>query len=961
MAGRDSLRDVWGDRTPYEGEDAWPARQDERVTETPDRWVQSACVLCSNGCALDIGVKDDGPEERGAKGARMVGVRGRTVDRINRGRLGPKGLYGWAANASADRLTRPLIRHGDWFREASWDEAMDLIVRRSRETLAQCGPSGIGFYSSGQLMLEEYYTLAVIGKAGLGTPHMDGNIRLCTATAGAALKESFGADGQPGSVADLDTTHCILLAGHNAAVTDTVMWMRILDRRRGADPPKLVVIDPRRTPTAAEADVWLAPRLGTNLALLNGLLRLVIANGHVDRAFVERHTLGFAELEATVAAYPPERVETITGVKADSLLRAASLIGAAPSLVSTCLQGIYQSNQATASACAVNNLHLVRGMIGRPGCGVLQMNGQPTAQNTRECGVYEDLSGSRNRENPAHVAELARLWNVDVAKIPHWAPGTPALEIFQYAEAGTLKMLWIQGTNPAVSMPDLPRVRQILSRPDVFVVVQDGFMTETGWLADVVLPAAIWGERTGTFTNFDRTVHISFRAVEPPGEARPDLEIFLDYARRMDFRDKDGAPLVKWSSPEQAFDAWKACSRGRPCDYSGLSYAKLMVGSGVQWPCNDAHPDGAVRLYTDHVFHTNPDECTNFGHDLLTGALITRQAYEALEPAGRAFIKPAHYRPPEEMPDAAYPFLLTTGRVLTQFHTRTKTGRVPELARAAPAAFAEMAQEDARRLGVVDGQIVSVTSRRGSVDVAVKVGDVLSGQVFVPFHYGDWDHPGQARAANELTVFAWDAVSKQPQFKYAAVRVEPAAGLVVTPESSPRSRTIEALAGAAAWAKQTNDGAPKRAHAGDYLARLAAGEALLARSLAQAAASFPAMPDVVEACRLFASWAHAAAARMTAAQARFGGLRAVSGRLADSSGKATAPTGFELVRMLHNIDLLVCDVQISVSILQPAALALRDSQLSADLQVLQGQHEREIGWLRTRLLAAAAQALTVPQ
>ncbi len=957
MTDRDSLQDVWGGRTPYEGEDAWPVRQDERVTEAPDRWVQSACVLCSNGCALDIGVKD----------GRMVGVRGRVVDRINRGRLGPKGLHGWAANASADRLTRPLIRQDGWFREASWDEAMALIVRRSHETLAQCGGSGIGIYSSGQLMLEEYYTLAVIGKAGLGTPHMDGNIRLCTATAGAALKESFGADGQPGSVADLDTTRCILLAGHNAAVTDTVMWMRILDRRRGAHPPALVVIDPRRTPTAAGADVWLAPRPGTNLALLNGLLRLIIADGHVDHDFVERHTLGFAGLAETVAAYPPERVEALTGVPAALLVRAAALIGQAPSLVSTCLQGIYQSNQATASACQVNNIHLVRGMIGRPGCGVLQMNGQPTAQNTRECGVYEDLSGMRNWDNPAHVAELARLWNVDAARIPHWAPGTHAMQIFRYAEAGTLKMLWIQGTNPAVSMPDLARVRRILSRPDVFVVVQDGFMTETGWLADVVLPAAIWGERTGTFTNFDRTVHISLKAVEPPGEARSDLDIFLDYARRMDFRDKDGAALVKWSSPEGAFEAWKACARGRPCDYSGLSYARLMAGSGVQWPCNAAHPDGTVRLYSDHVFRTAPDECSSFGHDLLTGAEVTRAAYEALEPGGRAFIKPAHYRAPEEAPDAAYPFLLTTGRVLTQFHTRTKTGRVPELAQAAPAAFAEMAEADARRLGVADGQMVTVTSRRGSVTVAARIGGVPAGQVFVPFHYGYWDHPGQARAANELTIFAWDLVSKQPQFKYAAVRVEPAAAPVAVPESAPRSSRPEAVAGAVAgavdWAKQRADaaGEPPRAHVGDYVARLAAGEALLARSLEQAAVRLLAQPDMVEECRLFAGWARSGAASMAAAQTRFGGVRSVSEPAAGLPGKASVPSGFEMLEILQDLSQLAAEVLVSASVLQPVAMALQDAALSAELAKLQEQHVRAIGWLRTRLRASAVQALVVPQ
>ena len=228
------------------------------------------------------------------------------------------------------------------------------------------------------------------------------------------------------------------------------------------------------------------------------------------------------------------------------------------------LQGVYQSNQASAAAVQVNNLHLIRGMIGKPGATVLQMNGQPTAENTRECGADGEMPGFRNWDNPEHIAELARLWNVDLDRIPHWAPPTHAMQIFRYAEAGSICLLWIIATNPAVSMPDLPRIREILGKEDLFVVVQDAFLTETAELADVVLPAAIWGEKTGCVTNTDRTVHLTLKAVEPPGEARADLDIFLDFARRMDFRDKDGAPLIKWSDPEGAFDAWRECSQGPP-------------------------------------------------------------------------------------------------------------------------------------------------------------------------------------------------------------------------------------------------------------------------------------------------------------------------------------------------------------------------------------------------------------
>jgi ferredoxin-nitrate reductase len=466
---RDSITDIWGPRTGFEGQEQWPARIDEHTTEAPDHWVQSACVLCSNGCGVDIGVKD----------GRIVGVRGRAVDSVNHGRLGPKGLHGWVANNSPDRLTKPLIRRNGQLEEASWEEAMSLIVQKSKDLIAKHTSSSIGFYTSGQLFLEEYYALAIVGKAGLGTPHMDGNTRLCTATAAAALKASFGSDGQPGSYSDLDSTEAILHVGHNIASQQTVLWMRILDRLAGPNPPKLVVIDPRRTYTAERATVHLAPRVGTNIPVMNGLLHLIIEAGHLNHAYIEAHTLGFEELKATVAKWTPDRVERLTGVPADKLRAAADILGTCKTLVSTVLQGVYQSMQATASAVQVNNLHLLRGLLGHDGSGIYQMNGQPTAQNTRECGADGDLPGFRNWGNETHIQELADLWNVHPDQIPHWAPPTHAMQIWRYCETGSIKMLWISGTNPLVSLPDLARARKILAKEDLFVIVQDAFLTET--------------------------------------------------------------------------------------------------------------------------------------------------------------------------------------------------------------------------------------------------------------------------------------------------------------------------------------------------------------------------------------------------------------------------------------------------------------------------------------------------
>src|SRR5215213_5212144 len=706
----DRIAEPWGTRSPYGPGEVWPVRVDrvleEGISEQDfDRWAQTASLHPSDGDVLDLAIKD----------GRIVGVRGRALDRVSRGRVDPKDLFVWQAYNSPDRLKRPLVREDGRLVETDWDSAMNRIGEHSNSLLQESGPAAFGFYTTGQLFLEDYYTLAVIARAGLGTNHLDGNTRLCTATADRAFKESFACDGQPGSLSDIDHTDTLFLVGHNIAETQAVSWTRIQDRRRGPNPPRLVVVDPRPTPVAQEADLHLAIRPGTNLALLNGLLHELIEYGWVDRAFIDAHTVGFDELAETVRAYDPERVAGICGVPAGQVREAARILGTAERLLSTVLQGVYQSMSATAAACQVNNLNLVRGMIGRPGCGVLQMNGQPTAQNTRETGADGDLPGFRNWDNEAHIRELAELWNVDPIVIPHWAPPTHAMQIWRYAEQGSIGLLWISATNPAVSLPELHRIRSILASEELFVVVQDAFLTETARYADVVLPTAIWGEKTGTFTNTDRTVHLSERAVDPPGEARSDLDIFLDYAARMDLRDRDGHPLIGWHDPESAFEAWKACSRGRPCDYSGMSYERLRQAGAIQWPCSDQHPDGTERLYTDLRFNTDPDVCENYGHDLLTGAVTTETEYRAGNPAGRAILKAAEYQPPHELPSEDYPLLFSTGRTVYHFHTRTKTARARQLQQAAPDAWVELSAADAERQGIVDGDLVRVESARGRI------------------------------------------------------------------------------------------------------------------------------------------------------------------------------------------------------------------------------------------------------
>lgn len=772
MAKNDRITHPWGERTPYAAGQQWPVRVDthlehEMTENDVDRWAQSASPLHSNGDALDIAVKNE----------RIVGVRGRATDRVNHGRLGPKDLFGWQANNSTDRLTSPLVRDNTGeLVETDWDTAMDRITQTTQRLLDEQGPSAIGFYTTGQLFAEEYYTLGLIAHGGLGTNHLDGNTRLCTATAAAALKQSFASDGQPGSYTDVDHADVIALFGHNVAETQSVLWMRMLDRLAGDNPPQIICVDPRPTPVARHATIHLAPRPGTNVPLMNALLHEIIANDWIDQKFIDAYTVDFDVLAQRVEHYPAQRAAEICDIPVEEIHQAAYILGHAERLLSTVLQGFYQSHQATAASVQVNNLHLIRGMLGKPGCGILQMNGQPTAQNTRECGANGDLPGFRNWSNPNHVADLARVWNVEPSSIPSYSPPTHAMQMLRYVEEGSIRQLWVSGTNPAVSLPELERVRSLLTQERLMLIVQDIFLTETAQLADVVLPAATWGEKTGTFTNADRTVHLSEKAVEPPGDAKPDLDIFLDYARRLNLLDKDGDPLIKWSDAEGAFEGWKECSRGRPCDYTGMTYDKLRGGSGIQWPCNDANPNGTERLYSDGQFFSDPEYCESYGRDLETGAPLGATAYKAMNPDAKAIFRAADYLPAHELPSTEYPLQLITGRTIYHFHTRTKTGRAPELQNAAPEVWVEMSDEDAAAAGISESDFTEIATPRGTVTAQIRITDIRDGVLFLPFHYGYWDTTGSApegpgRAANELTLTDWDPASKQPIFKTSAAQI----------------------------------------------------------------------------------------------------------------------------------------------------------------------------------------------
>ncbi len=682
------------------------------------------------------------------------------------GHLGPKGEHAWVANNSKRRGTTALIRRakGAPLQPVSWAEAMNFFIEKFKDAWQQ-GHENLACYNSGQLTIEEFYTLGKLWRGGLQSSNIDGNTRLCTATPATGLMANFGVDGPVASYADVDRAELLCLYGHNVAEAQTVLWERMLAAKR-TNGTRIVVADPRRTPTVRQgADLHLQLRAGTNVALMNGIIHLLIARGHVRQDFVARHTVGFEQLDAITRAYPPQRVADICGIPERALETAAEWIGTTPRMVSTVLQGFYQSVEATASSSLVNTVHLLTGAIGKPGAGPLLMAGQPAAMCNREAGAGGSYPAYRNPHNEAHMRELCELWNLDFDKFHPEVP-KDILLMMETAERGEIEFMWVIGTNPLVSLPDQNRSEQILRR--LFLVVQDPFLdAETVDLADIYFPAAMWGEKTGCVTNADRSVNLLLKAVDPPGEARSDFDIFVEVANRLGFNDRDGAPLIPFTEPKDAFEEWRKVSKGRPCDYSGMSYELILKMGAVRWPCNEQHPHGTERLYEDLKFWTGVDECESYGADFLTGNTNTRSDYERIDPKGKAFLRPADWRRQPNPTSDEYPFLLITGRVVYHFHTRTKTGRAAALNARAPHPYIEIHPSDAGRLGIGLGDLVEITSPNGRWEgVAMVVDTVRPGEVFLPFHYGHG-----AQSANQHTWYARDPISHQPQLKSSPVAV----------------------------------------------------------------------------------------------------------------------------------------------------------------------------------------------
>ncbi len=696
--------------------------------------VKSTCCYCGTGCGVEIDV-DHG---------QVLAVRGDPEHPANFGRLCTKGLT-LAHTLHADsRLAEPRLRPGRLGsgQAVSWDVALDTVSERLAAIIAEHGPESVAFYLSGQMLTEDYYVYNKLARGLIGTPHVDTNSRLCMSSAVTGYKLALGADAPPCSYEDFDHADCVLIAGSNMAYAHPVLFRR-LEAARAANPKmKLIVVDPRRTDTAASADLHLAIQPGTDVALFNGMLHALIWDDRLDRDFINAHTEGFAELRHAVREYTPKMAADICGISEEALLTAARWFGEAGAALSLWCMGLNQSAHGSDKNLALINLHLATGQIGRPGAGPFSLTGQPNAMGGREVGgLATALSGHRDPANPQHRAEVAAIWGVDALPA---TPGKTAIPMFDAIAAGQIKALWIVCTNPAHSMPDANKVREALATCEL-VIVQDAYAdTDSVAYADVLLPAAGWAEKDGTVTNSERRISRVRRAVAAPGSARADWDIGIDAARRLAARLGRGAHLFPYAGTDEVFAEHCLTTVGRDLDIGGLSYAVLEAEGPQQWPRPAGASQGAARLYTDHHFATDN---------------------------GRARFHVARHHGVASPISARYPFHLLTGRLRDQWHGMSRSGRVPALFAHTQEAALSMNPGDMARRGLTDGELVRVSNSHGDWVLPVSSNDaMLSGQLFVPMHWSS-AFVGSA-GSNALTAAKIDRKSFQPELKHVAVRVD---------------------------------------------------------------------------------------------------------------------------------------------------------------------------------------------
>ncbi|MGX1370193.1 assimilatory nitrate reductase catalytic subunit [Streptomyces canus] len=682
------------------------------------------CPYCALQCGMNLTPAPDGTVE----------VSERADFPVNRGALCGKGRTAPAVLSSRVRLTSPLVRSGGTLVPATWDEALDRIAEGLSRTRTEHGPDACGVFGGGGLTNEKAYTLGKFARVVLGTSQIDYNGRFCMSSAAAGGMKAFGLDrGLPFPLEDIPKSGCVILVGSNLAETmpPSLRFFTELKENGGT----LIVIDPRRTRTAEQADLHLMPRPGTDLALALGLLHLVVAEGRTDEAYISERTVGWEDARAAAMAHWPEYVERITGVPVPQLRETVGMFCEPESAMVLTARGPEQQSKGTDTVSAWINLCLATGRAGRPYSGYGCLTGQGNGQGGREHGQKADqLPGYRKLDDPAARAHVAEVWGVDPDALP--GPGRSAYELLD-ALGTDIRSLLLMGSNPVVSAPRAAHIEERIKSLD-FLAVCDVVLSETAALADVVLPVTQWAEETGTTTNLEGRVLLRQKAITPPDGIRSDLEVMHELADRLGV--EKGFP----TDAEEVFEELRRASAGGPADYSGITYRRLAEENGVFWPC--------------------PMDDTEVGHPGTPRLFLDRFAH----PDGRARFVPVSHRAIAEEPDEEYPVLLTTGRVVAQYQSGAQTRRVDELNAAAPGPFVELHPRLAERLGAAEGDPVAVVSRRGRAVAPARITlGIRPDTVFMPFHWY-----GEGRA-NTLTNPALDPTSRMPEFKACAVRVEP--------------------------------------------------------------------------------------------------------------------------------------------------------------------------------------------
>ncbi|MEW6754779.1 MAG: formate dehydrogenase subunit alpha [Candidatus Latescibacterota bacterium] len=671
--------------------------------------VRTVCPFCGCGCNIDLNVRE----------GRIAYVSSVPDAPVGGGSLCVKGRFGWDFVHSPDRLTHPLVKENGAFRRATWEEALEVVARRLAQIKAESGPDSLAALSSAKCTNEENYLLQKLVRAALGTNNVDHCARLCHASTVAGLATAFGSGAMTNSIAEIEGADVILVIGSNTTENHPIVGLAVKRAvRRGT--ARLIVADPRRIELTRCAELHLRQACGTDVALLNGLMHVILAEGLHDQRFVEARTEGFAEFRASLARYTPEYVEGVTGVPADDVRRAGRLYATAEKASILYSMGITQHTCGTDNVLAVANLAMLTGNLGRQSAGVNPLRGQNNVQGACDMGALPNLYPGYQRVGDAQVrARFAAAWGVPLPE----AAGLTVVEMMRAAAEGRVRGMYLMGENPMMSDPDVNHIREALERLE-FLVVQDIFLTETAELADVVLPAASFAEKDGTVTNTERRVQRMRQAIEPVGEARQDWQILCDVAGRL------GYPM-DYESPARIMEEIAALTPS----YGGIRYDRLD-GEGLHWPCPDAHHPGTKILHRDR---------------------FTRGL-------GRFHV--VHHAAPAEVPDAEYPLVLTTGRILYHYHT-IMTRKAAGLNALRPEATVEVNPVDALRLGVRADGMVRVTSRRGSIVARAEVTQAPPvGTVFTTFHFRE-------AAANLLTNQALDPVAKIPEYKACAVKVEP--------------------------------------------------------------------------------------------------------------------------------------------------------------------------------------------